>query len=243
MYAFARRPRWIAGHLLAATLLFVFVVAGLWQLDRHRQRRNENGAVAARSQMVPLPGTALGDLDPATDEYRSIEVQGRWLAGEQVLIRNRSHSGVGGCHLAAPLDPGTYPAVLVVLGWLPGTSCTDADIEFGSDRVKVVGRLRISETRGRFGPTDPAEGRLDSLARTDVGRIAQQLSVPLATMYIEAVTIHPGVEGLSTIEAPPLDGGPHLGYAVQWFLFFGVGAVGYPLVLRHHARRGQLDDV
>ena len=27
------------------------------------------------------------------------------------------------------------------------------------------------------------------------------------------------------------------------FLFFGVGLVGYPLVLRHQARRGQLDDV
>jgi len=30
--------------------------------------------------------------------------------------------------------------------------------------------------------------------------------------------------------------GPHLGYAVQWFVFFIIGLIGYPLVLVRLAR-------
>lgn len=243
MYAFARRPRWIAGHLLATTLLVVFVLAGLWQLDRHGQRSSLNETVAMRSELPTLLAAALGDLDPVADEFRLIDVRGRWLLDEQVVIRNRSHNGVGGCHLALPLDPGSAPAVLVVLGWLPGPRCLTPEVQLEDGPVTVLGRLRATETRGRFGPTDPAEGRLTSLARTDVGRIDQQVPVQLASMFVEAITVEPNIPDLAVIDEPSLDGGPHLGYAVQWFLFFGVGLVGYPLVLRHQARRGQLDDV
>ncbi len=34
---------------------------------------------------------------------------------------------------------------------------------------------------------------------------------------------------------PDRDEGPHLSYAVQWFLFAAIGAVGWPLVLRRAA--------
>jgi cytochrome oxidase assembly protein ShyY1 len=38
-------------------------------------------------------------------------------------------------------------------------------------------------------------------------------------------------------EAPEVGLGPHLGYAGQWFLFAGVVAVGYPVLLRRTLRR------
>ena len=38
------------------------------------------------------------------------------------------------------------------------------------------------------------------------------------------------------LPAPPLDEGAHLGYAVQWFVFFTIGLIGYPLVLVRLAR-------
>ena len=31
--------------------------------------------------------------------------------------------------------------------------------------------------------------------------------------------------------------GPHLSYAVQWFIFSAIAVVGYPLVLRYVSRR------
>ena len=39
------------------------------------------------------------------------------------------------------------------------------------------------------------------------------------------------------VALPAPGDGPHLGYAVQWFIFTAIAVVGYPLVLRHVSRR------
>jgi cytochrome oxidase assembly protein ShyY1 len=46
------------------------------------------------------------------------------------------------------------------------------------------------------------------------------------------------------VPPPELDEGPHLSYAVQWFIFSAIAIVGYPLVLRRVVlRRGkEVDD-
>ena len=39
------------------------------------------------------------------------------------------------------------------------------------------------------------------------------------------------------VALPAPGDGPHLGYAVQWFIFTAIAVIGYPLVLRHVSRR------
>jgi len=47
------------------------------------------------------------------------------------------------------------------------------------------------------------------------------------------VQANAGDESLTPVPLPDLgDEGPHFAYAVQWFLFAGVAAVGYPILLR-----------
>jgi cytochrome oxidase assembly protein ShyY1 len=41
---------------------------------------------------------------------------------------------------------------------------------------------------------------------------------------------------------PALDEGPHLGYAVQWFIFSTIALVGYPLIIRRSARNREDDE-
>ncbi|WP_423916318.1 SURF1 family protein [Candidatus Poriferisodalis sp.] len=50
---------------------------------------------------------------------------------------------------------------------------------------------------------------------------------------------------LTPVPLPPpeLDAGPHLGYTLQWFSFALVAIVGYTLVLRHQARRGESEQI
>ena len=50
---------------------------------------------------------------------------------------------------------------------------------------------------------------------------------------------------LSPVPLPPpaLDAGPHLGYTFQWFSFAAVAIVGYTLVLRHQARKGESEQI
>jgi cytochrome oxidase assembly protein ShyY1 len=246
MYQFLRKPRWILAHLIVIAMLFVFAMAGSWQLRRHADRQDRNDAVTGRTDLEPLGLADLADLDPAEHEYRSVTIVGRWRPDDLVLIRNRSHQSTGGCHVAVPFDGGGARSLLVAVGWLAQGDCTTdpfPDVTLPDGDVELLGRLRASQVRGSFGATDPAEGRLLSLARTDVARVDQQVELDLAAMYAELVEATPPVEGVVAIDAPATDSGPHLGYAVQWFLFFAVTLVGYPLVLRHEARRGDLDDI
>ena len=247
MYGFLRRPRWLVAHVLVAVLLTTFVGAGLWQWSRHNSRQDQNADILARRALPPIGAADLAQLDPDRDEFRLVELNGRLIADDVVRIRNRSQNGVGGCHVVAPIDLGDGTGAAVTIGWLSEFGCADDAIgdavTLPSGDVFLEGRLRATQTRGSIGPRDPASGRLATLARMDVERYDAQVPLELASMYIELIALAPEFAGPTVLDEPETDAGPHLGYAVQWFLFFGVGVVGYPLVLRHQARRGYLDDL
>ena len=246
MYAFARQPKWIVAHLLVLVLLACFLVAASWQWSRHQARSDQNDAVRARTDLAPLGLDDLVQLDPPAQEFRLIELDGTWRPADLVTIRNRSQDGASGCHVAAPLSAGAGIGVLVTVGWLPEQECQPPRLEANLDWPEasaVTGRLRRTQTRGALGPRDPAEGILDSLARTDVARVDQQVDLTLAPMYIELIAAEPPVDGPVVLDAPSTDAGPHLAYTGQWLLFALVAAIGYPLVLLRQARRGDLEDL
>jgi surfeit locus 1 family protein len=71
--------------------------------------------------------------------------------------------------------------------------------------------------------------------RVDVEAIAAQLPYEVLPIYVKQA---PSSEGSESNEVPPyrselepdLSEGPHLGYAIQWFIFaaiLGVGYIGY----------------
>ena len=89
--------------------------------------------------------------------------------------------------------------------------------------------------------TEPTESS-KQLARTDVARVDQQVALSLAPVYVELITSNPSVAEAVAVDPPPTDLGPHLAYAAV-VPIFAVGAVGYPLVLRRQARKGNLEDL
>ena len=108
--------------------------------------------------------------------------------------------------------------------------------------VDVVGLVRKTEQRGRFGPKDPPTGTLTNLARVDVGRVQQQVPERArAGVRPAAVTGSGGRDSSGAGRPPALDEGPHFSYAVQWFIFATVAIVGYPLILRRRARELELE--
>ncbi|MYA25963.1 MAG: SURF1 family protein [Acidimicrobiales bacterium] len=275
MYSFARKPIWLAGHALAGGLLVIFVIAGFWQLSRHHEVSDRNAAIAERTEMPPLDADrffdAVNDADlPDELEHRLVTLpidEDGWDYGhELVQIRHRSLNGAPGCHVAkpvaaAPNDLAEPNGVLVVEGWLPQRTCTawlDGEVGvFGSmaGAAQITGRIRFSQERGLLGPSDPAQGQLDTLARTDVERINQQTTLDLVPVYVELVSarrasgsrikLGVGIPGLPVPQPvpPDLDAGPHLGYTFQWFSFAAVAIVGYTLVLRHQARKGDSEQI
>jgi cytochrome oxidase assembly protein ShyY1 len=70
----------------------------------------------------------------------------------------------------------------------------------------------------------------------DVDEIAAALDRDLFPLYLQQSAPEPDGEYPILLDPPARDEGPHLSYAVQWFLFTGVVLVGYPILLRRRIR-------
>jgi surfeit locus 1 family protein len=234
------RPKWMVGHLLCLTLVVLFVNLGFWQLRRADERQARSDLIEARMAEAPVPlATVLGmDDDPS---FRRVQTSGRWSAEDTVLVRSRALEGRPGYHVVTPLLLDDGRAVLVNRGFAPlgADEATVLDAVRVGERgtVQVAGVLRPSETRGGIGPREPEEGVLRVVNRIDVDRLQRQVDRPLPPFFLQLTDPAPPPGELPVVlPLPATDDGPHLSYAVQWFLFAGVGAVGWPLLLRKTAR-------
>lgn len=231
----------IASAVVLAAVATMVALA-LWQLRRLDQVRSANDRVRARLSMATAPLDVVlpagGAADAAT--YRRVEVSGRYDPTEEVQVDNRSDRGRAGKHLLTPLVTASGRAVLVDRGWITlDTDRAAAEVRPPSEQVRVVGVLFPGERKGVLGPSLPPEGHLSSVPRIDVARLAKQLpytSVPLylrlesqAPSQASALPKPPGL--------PPLDDGPHLSYAVQWFLFATVAISVFGALIRREGRR------
>ncbi|CAA9246486.1 MAG: Cytochrome oxidase biogenesis protein Surf1, facilitates heme A insertion [uncultured Acidimicrobiales bacterium] len=240
------RPKWVVGHVLVVVLVVAFVSLGLWQLRRLDERQARNAEIAARSQIAPVDVTELapagsqpGDVEDL--EYRQVVATGSYDPGGEVLIRPRSLDGVSGWHVVTPLVLDDGRAVLVTRGFAPlaeDPAVARAAAAPPEGEVTVTGLAFPTQVRQGIGPADPAEGTLPELARVDIARIDQQYPGEVLPFYVQLLDQDPPLDprGLpQRLPLPATDEGPHLAYAVQWFLFAGVGAIGWPVLLRRTA--------
>ena len=244
-YAFARRPWWIAGHVVAVVAVVSFVLLGLWQLRRHDDRREFNQRLESQ---LEAPAQTLQELvaqygeDGGVLDLRRVEVAGTYALADEVILRNRTQSGRSGHDVLTPLETGDGRAVVVNRGWVPldveGPPVVGAEPPTGE--VIVYGIVRATQERGSFGPLDPATGRLDRISRIDVARLQQQTPQDLYPFSIQLDKQDPGQAQDFPVPqpVPSPESGPHLSYAVQWFAFALVVAIGYPILLRRTAGRG-----
>jgi surfeit locus 1 family protein len=249
-YRFALRPKWILSHVFVLVLIVTMINLGLWQLRRLDQRRAYNRHYTERTEAAPVPldqlvQPTMTDAEIDAAEYRRVEVSGRYVPDQEVLIRSRSQNDAPGSWVVTPLRTADGTTILVNRGWIANEGRFDSvpdEMRAPSEPVDVVGLVRTSQQRGSFGPRDPATGTLTNLARVDVPRIQQQVPDRLDPVYLQLQTQDPA-DGTrpAPVEPPALDEGPHFSYAVQWFIFTTVAVVGYPLILRRRARELELE--
>jgi cytochrome oxidase assembly protein ShyY1 len=233
-YGFLLRPRWIGFHLLVIAAIVLMINLGFWQLRRLDERQAFNDEVASRIDVPPAPlDDVLGaDTDPVSVEWRTVEADGTYLPDEEFVVVNRSQGGAAGDLVVTPLALTDGRILLVQRGFVP-LDAERAPAPTGT--VDVVGRLRPSQERRRGQLSDPAEGELTEAQRVDIDRLAGQLPGPVVPMYVELTSSTPAEPGPfpTPVEAPELSEGPHLSYAVQWFVFSLCVAVGWVLAVRH----------
>lgn len=244
MYRFLLRPSWI-GLLLAAVAVAVGCVGlGRWQLDRLADRQDRNAAVESAQAAEPVPASALLSTDqPAAAAlfWRWVSATGRYDAEHEVLLRGRLDGGRAGFHVLTPLVTVDGAALLVNRGWIPvdpsGAATRAPDVPSPPEgEVSVLGRVRpLEQVRAARAAPD---GDGVTLATVDLAELAGDLPYPTFTAYAELVEQRPsGQAQPEPVDPPQLSAGPHLAYAVQWFLFSGLGLVGYVVFARQEAQR------
>jgi surfeit locus 1 family protein len=253
-WRFARRPSWILRHVIVLALVVLMVNLGMWQLRRLEDRRSHIDLLQDRQRVPVADVRDVVPADAAVDspeieavEYRSVTAVGVYDAEGGVLVANRSYEGTPGAWVLTPLELGDGTAVAVNRGFIGFSRTGDLVVPAPpSGQVTVHGLVYASEERGRFGPADPPDGELDQLARADIARLEQQLPYDLLPAYVQLEQSTPPEEAanptavsevppLITLGAPDLHEGPHLSYAVQWFIFALIALVGYPILLRRMA--------
>lgn len=251
MYRFARRPLWIASHLLVLGLVVTMVALGLWQLRRLDERQAANAQLRARltQPVAPLPevmpaGASGRTADQAVD--RQVRAEGSYVLEEQVLIRGRSLDDSPGSWVVVPLRLTDGRVLAVNRGWIPNDGRFEAvpeRYEIPAGTIEVEGILLGSQSAGTFGSTDPP-GRRENLARVDLGRLDDQVEGTLEPLWLQLTAEDPTTSPSPTrLDPPPLDDeGPHLSYAAQWFIFATIAGGGYPLILRRVARERAAED-
>lgn len=234
-------PAGIIGTLLLAAIVLVFLKLGFWQLARLAEQREVNVGIAARLD-APAIAEPAALLDTTGLYYRVVAARGTYDNDRSIVLPGRSRRGLPGVYLLTPLRlAGRTDAVLVNRGWVP--SADAATIE--------VSDFAVTDTVAMSGLVLPFPGRSESLSLRDtaaapsfrrvwytVDETALRAQFPYrllpATLQLvppaaEAGGIAPaGIDRYPTpLDPPPLDQGPHLGYALQWFSFALVGIIGW----------------
>ncbi|MDF2807516.1 MAG: hypothetical protein K0S43_2462 [Cellulosimicrobium sp.] len=227
-WGFLRSPRW-AGYL---ALVIVFAVAccalGTWQLNRRAEALTEVARIDANYDAEPIPvAEALPDpetFDPDA-RWQVVALTGEYLADDEVVIRNRPFEGSSGFQVVTPfrLDDGSV--FFVDRGWIAqGSDGRPSEYEPApAGQVEATARLKANEG---FIAGRTASGR--ELATIDLDELAERVGEPSYTGAY-GILVQDGADA----DEPPLaaarpirDEGPHLSYALQWFVFALLAFIG-----------------
>lgn len=215
--------------LLVILACGVMVRLGVWQLDRLAQRQALNAEIRQKLDAPPLPldGQTVVD-NPEALKFRSARVRGRFDHTQEVALLGQSWQGQPGLHLITPLIiEGSQHAVLVDRGWLPIQALEpEAWENFATPGpVEVSGAIQLSQPRPKAPPWQGAESKI---FRVDIDQLQHQISYPLLPLFIVQAP-ETGQTGLPYRSTPDVDltNGPHFSYAIQWFSFSLMLAIGY----------------
>lgn len=237
-------PGWVLTAVIVIAFAYVaFTVLAPWQLGKNRDTNEFNDRLEAGLNADPVP---VSDVLPADGssagvekEWTKVELQGRFLVDDEVLLRNRPVDGQQAYHALTPfrvdgvggvggVDGGGSGAgdgltVLVNRGWSPpveGTSTPDVPAAT-STPVTLVGYVRMSEAQPG---TDPmtSDDRLQVYGMS-TPMVGEAVGLDLASDYVQldsaSVSEADPSGRMQALDLPNLDSGPYLSYGLQWIAF------------------------
>jgi cytochrome oxidase assembly protein ShyY1 len=236
--------RWLTALAIAALFALACVFLGRWQWNRHEDKaaraerieRHYSASPVPLSSAMPAPGASLA----RAKEWTLVTATGRYAAQHLMLVRNRPNNGVFGYEVVVPLELAGGRSLLVDRGWIPNgrTAAEPSAVPATpAGEVTVTGWLRMGEpSLGRHLP----DGELASVNLTEAG--AQAATSLYGAYLIRRSEVGPQslghVESPQSLAKPDTGQGPHLAYALQWWLAAPVGFVLVFVGARREHREG-----
>lgn len=243
-FSFLLTAPWIFGFVVC--LLFAFACHHLaqWQIDRRLQVMEQINRVLENYDNEPVPFAEAPVADfTADDEWTPVTLSGEYLVEDTLVVRNRPRAGRPGYEVLVPFRTEEGAVVVVDRGWLP-----IGDLPGRPDRIPVPAE-GAQEVEVRLRPGEPTldrdapEGQVASIDLRQIGRVTG-LDVAERTFgEMVSESADPGERPQKLVQ-PTLDEGPHLSYALQWYLFalMGFGVWGYMAYTRARNDRDDLED-
>jgi surfeit locus 1 family protein len=150
---------------------------------------------------------------------RRLVAAGQYDHVHDVVLRGKVYQGVPGVEIVSPLVlEGGRSAVLVNRGFVPAPDATTADPDsLGEPGQVVVEGIALPMETGRGMPLE--HGGRTTWARLDAAALRRLLPYSIGEVYLRETSPSTQRAFPRGLDLPPLDDGPHLSYAIQWFAF------------------------
>ncbi|MEU6005532.1 SURF1 family protein [Streptomyces sp. NPDC047453] len=244
MYRFLLTRQWVILTMVAIALIPTMIRLGFWQLHRHEHKVALNQVIAESLAARPVPAESLtspGATVKHADLYRRVTAKGHFdTAAEEVVRRRTNDNGDVGYHVLTPFVLEDGRILLVNRGWVPADASQTTFPTIPAPargEITVTGRLMPDETTAASGIKD-VKGLPDrQVMLISSTQQAERLGKQVLGGYVQLTS--PAPQGGSPQLLPdPEHGdiGPHLAYAIQWWLFTAGVPIGWVVLLRREAR-------
>lgn len=246
-WRFLHSPRWLGYFTLFLIFSIACVLLGNWQFDRRAEARAEIERLVSNFDSVAVPlAEEVPDLDAFDEDaqkWRTVVVSGEYLDGVY-LARNRpgpSSEGVGS-DLIQALRADDGRVFFIDRGWVAvdGGAAERGDFDATALPAAPTGRVTVE---ARLRASEPAISGRSSTDRTVASIDLHELSAlagveghAYTAAYGMLVSEDPAGEHGTLPGEPEHDEGPHLSYALQWYVFIMIGAIGVAYAARREFR-------
>ncbi len=228
--------RWVALLVLVVCLVIAFVNLGQWQLRRLDERRGDNAVVVAHEDAPVRPYEQVFDHTITDDDqWQRVTITGTFDAEHQLIVRYRNNGDAAGYEVVVPLRASDGRTILIDRGFIARPAGQDFPTTVApppEGQVTIVGHVRRNEQ----GPDNATTPAASSVRLINSDAIARASGLTLVSGYIGVLEMTPAQAGYEPIATPPLDEGPHLSYALQWFTFSLIALGGLIVFIRNDIR-------
>jgi cytochrome oxidase assembly protein ShyY1 len=244
VYRFLLTRQWVILTLLGIAVIPTMIDLGFWQLHRHEHKVAQNALISENLKAKPLPVTDLtspGHIVPRSDYWRRVSATGRFDSAHEVVVRRRtSNDDEVGYHVLIPLVLTDGRVVIVNRGWIPSTGEQQTFPTIPAaprGEVRITGRLMADETTESSGIKDVQDLPPRQVMLINSEQQTKYLGRTVLGGYIEQTSPVPAGGSPQQIQDPDDSSiGPHMAYAVQWWLFVAGVPVGWVVLVRREKR-------